>query len=235
MDYKKIYNDLIQDAITNPKMDSYKEYHHIIPRCIGGNNDKSNLVKLTARQHFIAHWLLFKIHKTSKLANAWYNMLRIGAGQDERRINSRMFEICKRERNKILSKKMTGSGNHFYNKHHTPETKQKLSFAHKGKDYRSKKTINDWICNVAKQQKSKTHRGKIGAGSKGFIVLQNIITKEIIRCKKTDELLYDNLLWINPRKITPETKFKCDHCDMVTTKSNLTRWHNEKCKRKKCE
>ena len=43
----------------------YYEKHHIIPKSIGGTNDISNLVYLTAREHFIAHWLLFKIYETS--------------------------------------------------------------------------------------------------------------------------------------------------------------------------
>lgn len=25
-------------------------------------------------------------------------------------------------------------------------------------------------------------------------------------------------------------KLKCQHCDIITTKGNLSRWHNEKCK-----
>ena len=36
----------------------YHERHHIIPKCIGGNDDEENLVDLFAREHFIAHRLL---------------------------------------------------------------------------------------------------------------------------------------------------------------------------------
>ena len=42
---------------------TYYEEHHIIPKSLGGTNDKSNLVLLTAREHFIAHWILTKIYK----------------------------------------------------------------------------------------------------------------------------------------------------------------------------
>lgn len=35
--------------------------HHIIPRCIGGTDSHENLVKLTAREHYIAHLLLTKM------------------------------------------------------------------------------------------------------------------------------------------------------------------------------
>lgn len=41
--------------------DVYVEKHHIIPKSMGGNNSKENLVMLTAREHFICHLLLIKI------------------------------------------------------------------------------------------------------------------------------------------------------------------------------
>lgn len=39
----------------------YTEKHHIVPRTLGGKNDKSNIVALTAREHFICHLLLTKM------------------------------------------------------------------------------------------------------------------------------------------------------------------------------
>ena len=39
------------------------ERHHILPRSMGGSNDSSNIVTLTLREHFIAHWLLWKIYE----------------------------------------------------------------------------------------------------------------------------------------------------------------------------
>ena len=44
-------------------MVGYIEMHHIIPRSLGGNNSIENLVTLTAREHFICHWLLTKMVK----------------------------------------------------------------------------------------------------------------------------------------------------------------------------
>ena len=42
---------------------SKKHYvHHIVPRAEGGSDDESNLVMLTAREHYIAHLLLAKIY-----------------------------------------------------------------------------------------------------------------------------------------------------------------------------
>lgn len=41
---------------------------------MGGSDDVHNLVALTAREHFIAHWLLWKIHKNKQMAHAFHMM-----------------------------------------------------------------------------------------------------------------------------------------------------------------
>ena len=46
MDYSKIYENLIIDAQLNPKADSYKERHHIVPKCLGGDDSSYNLIYL---------------------------------------------------------------------------------------------------------------------------------------------------------------------------------------------
>ena len=48
------------DSLKGQAIDGYCEVHHIIPKSFGGDNSKSNLIKLTARQHYIAHWMLWK-------------------------------------------------------------------------------------------------------------------------------------------------------------------------------
>lgn len=55
MNYLKIYDQLIKTAKAKPKTNEYKEQHHIIPRCMGGSDDKDNLVYLTPEEHFVAH------------------------------------------------------------------------------------------------------------------------------------------------------------------------------------
>ena len=57
--YRLWHNNIIAKA-KNRTLDCYKEKHHILPRSLGGSNDKSNLVELTAREHFIVHMLLCK-------------------------------------------------------------------------------------------------------------------------------------------------------------------------------
>lgn len=61
MNYKNIYDSLISRGI-NRVIEGYSEKHHIVPRCMGGTNDPSNLVSLTPEEHFVAHQLLVKIY-----------------------------------------------------------------------------------------------------------------------------------------------------------------------------
>ena len=62
MDCQKIYYSIIERA-KNRILNVYSEEHHIIPKSLGGNNSKENIVKLTAREHFVCHWLLWKFSK----------------------------------------------------------------------------------------------------------------------------------------------------------------------------
>jgi hypothetical protein len=74
MDYQRIYNQLVKRA-QNRILEGYKEKHHIIPKCLGGSNNKENLVELTAREHFLCHILLCEIYpKESKLKYALWCM-----------------------------------------------------------------------------------------------------------------------------------------------------------------
>jgi len=65
MDYRKHYNALILRA-QNRSLSGYSEKHHIVPKCMGGENDKTNIVRLTASEHYLAHQLLIKIYPDCK-------------------------------------------------------------------------------------------------------------------------------------------------------------------------
>ena len=58
--YSKLYYKITSNA-KQRIIEGYTELHHIIPQSMGGSNDKENLVELTAREHFICHWLLVKM------------------------------------------------------------------------------------------------------------------------------------------------------------------------------
>ena len=48
------------DSLKCQAIDGYCEVHHIVPKSMGGSNAKENLINLTPRQHYIAHWMLWK-------------------------------------------------------------------------------------------------------------------------------------------------------------------------------
>ena len=111
MDYISHYNSLIQKS-KNRKLQGYTEIHHVIPRCMGGSNDKDNLVILTAREHFIAHLLLYKIYpKNLALVKAIYMMC---IGHSIHRISNRFYERYKIDFAKAQSISQTGEGNSQY-------------------------------------------------------------------------------------------------------------------------
>jgi len=58
--YSKLYYKITSNAKQRINA-GYTELHHIVPQSMGGSNDKENLVDLTAREHFICHWLLIKM------------------------------------------------------------------------------------------------------------------------------------------------------------------------------
>ena len=81
MNYHRIYNELIENAKqrnwTRKTAPEYVEKHHIIPRSLGGSDFADNLVFLTYQEHFLGHWLLYKLSSgtnKAKMANAWFRM-----------------------------------------------------------------------------------------------------------------------------------------------------------------
>lgn len=64
----------IKNGRINEKFENSEE-HHIIPKCMGGTNDKDNLIYLSMREHFIAHKLLAEEHPNNqKLCYAFWMM-----------------------------------------------------------------------------------------------------------------------------------------------------------------
>jgi hypothetical protein len=67
LNYEKIYKDLCESRKARKLCsEAGYEIHHIIPRSAGGNNKVENLVKLSCREHYIAHKLLTKIYVNDK-------------------------------------------------------------------------------------------------------------------------------------------------------------------------
>jgi hypothetical protein len=102
MNHQKIYDDIIENAKSknrkklrknNPNY-VYYEKHHIIPKCLNGNDEKHNLILLTGREHYICHKLLTYIYKDNRsIACAFFRMTFDKKGN--RKISSRDYAYAK--------------------------------------------------------------------------------------------------------------------------------------------
>jgi hypothetical protein len=92
MNYNTVYESLVDKAKSEGREKTtgvYYELHHIVPRCMGGDNSFCNLVLLTAREHFISHWLLYRIYpENQKLARAFWMMCNVKDKNQDRHIPS---------------------------------------------------------------------------------------------------------------------------------------------------
>lgn len=98
--YTKWHNAIIERA-KNRAIEGYCERHHVIPESLGGPNTKENIVKLTAREHFIVHLLLIRMMDNTnakmKMINAaWYFQGNIK--HSELKINGHTYECLKRQK-----------------------------------------------------------------------------------------------------------------------------------------
>ena len=154
MDYKAIYYKIIEKAKKETENGNrhvgYYERHHIQPKSLGGTNKKENLVKLTAREHFICHWLLVKMFdkgtiERNKMLCALWRMNHNGSkSQKCHYINSRAYEALRVEFAKtiseITSKNQQGNknsqfGTKWYTNRNTGESKK----------FKEKPIENFWI------------------------------------------------------------------------------------------
>lgn len=97
--YSKIYYSLIKKAQTEnrSKKNGYYESHHIIPKSLGGSNQKVNLVLLSAREHFIAHLLLVRCVEKKSV----YKMTSALARFKKQAINGKSYELFRRTLSKF--------------------------------------------------------------------------------------------------------------------------------------
>jgi hypothetical protein len=101
MNYSKIYADLIS-KYRNTEVSGYSELHHIIPKEFKGSDNSDNLVKLTARAHFIAHLLLSKMYPKSNQVYAAWRMTHDKVG---RKVSNRTYAWLKTKLSKPRSEK----------------------------------------------------------------------------------------------------------------------------------
>jgi len=107
MDYRKHYNLLIERG-KNRSINGYTESHHIIPRCLGGSDNKSNLVDLTPEEHYVAHQLLAKIYPDN------YSLILAIVMMTANRPSNKMYGWIRRKTAKVMSELQKGEANNQY-------------------------------------------------------------------------------------------------------------------------
>lgn len=102
--YLKIYQSLCHTRANLNRQKfagAYYEKHHIIPRSLGGSNNSDNIVLLTAREHYIAHLLLYHHYKTiggtdfRKMSFALVSMSSTNKNLKRNRLSSRQYALIK--------------------------------------------------------------------------------------------------------------------------------------------
>jgi hypothetical protein len=197
--YTSWYNSIISNAKSRTlSKEIYTEKHHIIPRSLGGNNLDENLVRLTAREHFLCHLLLPKmltgINKRNMTFAIWSMLNRDHSKQRSRhKISSHTYQKLKIQVARASSEIHKG-------KSKSEETKRKMSAKAKGRTslnkgkqmseeqkQKMKDTIAkngriispDTVKKILESRKDYTHseetRQKIGAAHKGKT---QIVTEE---------------------------------------------------------
>ena len=137
MTYEESINNILETRGRNGCGEEYHETHHIIPKCMGGSNDKENLIDLFAREHFEAHRLLaLENPKNYKLVSAFSMMAFPKTKNHDRELTAEEYEEAR-----ILFGQLHSGENHplfgkrgkdapMYGKHHTEESKKKMKENH---------------------------------------------------------------------------------------------------------
>lgn len=176
MNYQKIYNNLVTRSIEKF---GYVEKHHILPRCLGGLDNKENIVELYPEEHYLAHLLLCKIYpKNQKLLYAAINMTTGSMVNNGKRTN-KAYGWLRRQ----YAESMSGDNNpnrRYPNlqkeaakkrigQKRTEETKEKMSLAQKGRKFTEE--TKEKMSQSAKKRPPATieTRQKLSKKSKGRI------------------------------------------------------------------
>lgn len=128
MDHQAVYEALMARAVERDGIDGYVERHHIRPKSLFPDlkDDPSNIVILTAREHFIAHLLLAKIHG-GVMAFAAHSMALNG------RYGARRYAWFREEAAVYMSEVRKGAGNPMFGKKQSPEHVAKCVAARTGR------------------------------------------------------------------------------------------------------
>jgi len=230
MNYQRIYDQICQRAKSeleqrkeHKKNEGYYEGHHIVPKCLGGQGHSSNwnhenIVPLTAREHFICHWLLVELYpENKKLAYAFQYMC--DSDQTKNKIRYKPSSKIVEYARKLSRDKKTGSKL-------SDETKLKMSLSQVGnKKWLGKTHSLETIEKMRLSQKGRPSKLKNKK-------LSDEIKTKMSLCKTGDKNPnYGKSTW-NKGRPHPQKIIKCPHCSKEGGISNMKRYHLDNCKNK---
>jgi len=239
--YTKYYHQITSRA-QNREIDTYTENHHIIPESMGGPTTKENLVTLTAREHFICHWLLTKMTTGKDKANMIYalnGMKRKNKYQEryETKITSRVYSRLRKIVAEQHSEFMTGRT--AWNKGLKLEgEKYKGGKKNKGR-VQSKEQIDNRVEKNTGQKRTQETKDKIAQALTGIIrgpMSQEEKNKRSASTKdkpKSEE--FSRHLSMSLKKLAAEgnhhsqVEMSCLHCGKVAKKLSYSRNHGDNC------
>lgn len=244
--YEKWY-DLITKRGQTRILDSYGESHHILPKSLGGSDDVNNITHLTAREHFICHWLLTKIYKEGephwKMLNAIRMMRAENKNQNryKNKITARVYANLKEEYSIAQSKKMTGENNPMYGKPVSQEVRKgrseralinnpakrpevgiKISKSKIG--VKREKFTDEWKANMS--------AAKVGENNNMYGKMHKQTTLEIMRQKALGRKQSTETIAKKANAIRGSKRQKklCPHCNQEVAVNGYARWHGDNCK-----
>jgi len=228
----------------------YTESHHIIPKSLGGNDNPTNITKLTAREHFICHWLLTKIHREGEAHWKMLNAIRIMRAENKNqqrysnRITARVYSNLKEEYSKLQSEKMMGENNPMYGKPVSEEVRKGRSERASGDKNPAKRPgagtkiskakigvkresfTDEWI--------AKMSAAKLGENNSMYGKAHKESTLELMRQKAIGRKQSAETIAKKSEAIrgTKREKKLCPHCSKEVAVNGYARWHGDNCKSK---
>ncbi|HET8688754.1 MAG TPA: hypothetical protein VFM18_19225 [Methanosarcina sp.] len=231
--YCTIVNRAQKRASTRKEAKDLYEYiegHHILPKSfnLGGAKDKSNFVYLTAKEHFICHWLLCKMITHTpykiKMQLALNAFTMSSSNQKRHKITSRQYESIKKQ----MASAKTGIKQ-------SAETIAKRSAALKGKNTAPKSAEHKAAISKSKQGQGK---GKISPRKGVPMTVESSIKKSMsMRGKNTapkseEYKLKRSAAYKGIVNLGPKTKVTCPFCKKLGGVNVMQRWHFNNCKEK---
>lgn len=108
----------------------YMEHHHILPKCMGGEDIEDNMIWLLPEEHYYCHELLaLENPDNESLSHAWWMM----SGRFNEYVSAEIYANLKQIFHDMMVINNTGEENPFYGKQHTEEHKQYMKEKMKGR------------------------------------------------------------------------------------------------------